>query len=649
MFVVIQMFFILGFAANSHCEFPDPTVPRCRAQPSSTQRIRRELKDLSSEEWGRIVDAMWVIRETPLAQGRAEYGPAYRDWDYFILKHAIAASDNRGDVAHLGDWFMTWHAAFLLEFENALHAVDPEIEGVPYLNPSRWNPFTPEYLGSVPGTGENFQVVDGPFANWPITQNFDIDIYKEYIRDIPDVSYTYERRNNGFLRGNSLYMDNTNENPYLTRLGNTFPFREYDHEEWMEDFAKACTQAPGFCWSDFAGCIDNVEDAFVPGKEFHVSVHFAVGGLDPDTGLMGELFDPNVSPTDPTFFLMHAYIDKLRMEYQKNHRDIADIYYGYKGILGTNPRCERPPWFPAHVVQNPFCDTCDDWCPTGGVNLKDPLSSLFPFTSDDLQLDDLDMPNGVTHQQILCNVGPETAPYKYAEAGNFAYVGCFKDGSYFAFGPRNYGFRQESCRDACRGFHYFALQNNGFCSCGNKYGANDNIQVDDTECGADLQGEVMHNAVYENYKVQRNQGVTCKLTVDNVLTHVRYNGIYLQLSGDLNSWQSTKTFSLPAHLVEGAYLEIGGYEFSDCNGCACSGLLLECDNGFVSSASGWEAYGSDNEIISPSYGFGNVCISASKFRLRGSNPQFNAQKIWPSNGKKHAWFRTMFPTWPRTI
>jgi len=627
------------------------------------------------------------------------------------LKHAIAASDNRGDVAHLGDWFMTWHAAFILEFENVLHAVDPEIEGLPYLNPSRWNPFTPQYLGSVPGTGENFQVVDGPFANWPITQNFDIDKYKEYIREIPDLSYTFQRRDNGFLRGNSLHVNNTNENPYLTRLGTTFPFREYDHKEWREEIAKACTQAPGFCWSDFAGCIDNVEDAFTPGKEFHVSVHFAVGGLNLDTGFMGEMFDPNVAPADPTFFLIHAYIDKLRMDYQKNHRDIAEIYYGYKGILGTNPRCERPPWFPAHVVQNPFCDTCEDWCPTGGVNLQDPLSSLFPFTSDDLQLGDLDVPNGITHQQILCNVGPETAPYKYAEAGNFAYVGCFKDGSDFAFGPRNYGFRQESCRDACRQFPYFALQNNGFCSCDNQFGGN---QVDDTECGADLQGGVGQNAVYENYKdlkkcfgwmSQRNSRcpedlqkwfqddwgrvnahsweseaqclarkaahdefcesdsrwcfakdasscqsrVTCKLTVDNVLTHVRYDGIDLQVSGDFNSWKSTKTFSLPAHLVDGAYLEIGGYELSNCNGCACSGLLLECDNGFVSSPSAWQAYGSDKEIISPANGLGKVCVSTSKFELQGSNPNFNAQKIWPSNGKKHAWFRTLFPTWPKTV
>ena len=71
------------------------------------------------------------------------------------------------------------------------------------------------------------------------------------------------------------------------------------------------------------------------------------------------------------------------------------------------------------------------------------------------------------------------------------------------------------------------------------------------------------------------------------------------------------------------------------------GLSLECDNGFVSSQNGWEAVGSDQENeYPPTSGYSsNVCISSSGYYLPGQNSA--AQKIWPNNGKKYAWFKTV--------
>jgi hypothetical protein len=96
----------------------------------------------------------------------------YREYNYFIVKHAVAAYDPRGDQVscllipiyvwyplwplimifctwdiqqqvsiashvlqgHNGPHFMTFHRAFLLEYENALLSVVPELKAMPYLD-----------------------------------------------------------------------------------------------------------------------------------------------------------------------------------------------------------------------------------------------------------------------------------------------------------------------------------------------------------------------------------------------------------------------------------------------------------------------------------------------------------------------------------
>jgi len=102
-------------------------------------------------------------------------------------------------------------------------------------------------------------------------------------------------------------------------------------------------------------------------------------------------------------------------------------------------------------------------------------------------------------------------------------------------------------------------------------------------------------------------------------------------------WTKPKTFSFVP--VEGASLEIAGYEAIDCNGCECSGLLVDCDNGFVSTAGDWLAVGATTEIDQPD-NFGSVCKSTSGFFLKGMR-ETEAEKIWPSGGQKYAYFRAI--------
>lgn len=112
----------------------DNSCPACNADARSVQRVRQELRTLSSTEWTRVVDAMWIMKNTSNAYGAARYGPAFRSYDTFVLKHAVASTHARGDQAHFGPAFATWHAAFVLEFENSLLSIDSTIGACPYWN-----------------------------------------------------------------------------------------------------------------------------------------------------------------------------------------------------------------------------------------------------------------------------------------------------------------------------------------------------------------------------------------------------------------------------------------------------------------------------------------------------------------------------------
>ena len=104
---------------------------------------------------------------------QATYGAAYRSYDYFTAKHYAACVDARGNGAHYGPHFATWHAALGLEFERALRAVDPAIEALPYWDASETSPsvFGGAYFGSAPGLGDDYDVIDGPFGSWRVPRH----------------------------------------------------------------------------------------------------------------------------------------------------------------------------------------------------------------------------------------------------------------------------------------------------------------------------------------------------------------------------------------------------------------------------------------------------------------------------------------------
>jgi hypothetical protein len=60
-------------------------------------RVRKELRTLSPLEYRLLVTGLSTMLTVPIAKGQAMFGRQYKSYDYFMVKHAVAVNDPRGD------------------------------------------------------------------------------------------------------------------------------------------------------------------------------------------------------------------------------------------------------------------------------------------------------------------------------------------------------------------------------------------------------------------------------------------------------------------------------------------------------------------------------------------------------------------------
>lgn len=154
-------------------------------------RVRKEIRSVSTEQWDRVVNAIWIMKTLSLNEGRLKYGRKFITYDLMVLKHARASFDPRGDQAHNHPIFPLFHRCWVLQFELSIIAIDPMIESLPYWDETidseilskskypQYDPnfiFTDKYLGTHIGEGELYQVRNGRFRFWPITFNISNEV-----------------------------------------------------------------------------------------------------------------------------------------------------------------------------------------------------------------------------------------------------------------------------------------------------------------------------------------------------------------------------------------------------------------------------------------------------------------------------------------
>ena len=184
----------LEFGGGAVCALPgrDPCLPHRPASPAAEPahsaapvapppprppRVRRELRTLSEAQRRAFFEALWTMKRTPTAEGRARYGIAYLSYDDFVRKHYRAAADVHGDTAHLGPAFATYHRALTLLFENVLLLVSgPALSALPYWDynveaglddPRASAIWTDDYFGPSEGNASNGHAIDGGrYSEW---------------------------------------------------------------------------------------------------------------------------------------------------------------------------------------------------------------------------------------------------------------------------------------------------------------------------------------------------------------------------------------------------------------------------------------------------------------------------------------------------
>lgn len=89
--------------------------------------VRRELRELSDSDQERYLSALEVVHRTPTVDGQAKYGANFRGYEHFVQKHLWRMTLDGCTPYHGGSVFLTAHAAFNLELEQSLQAVDPTV------------------------------------------------------------------------------------------------------------------------------------------------------------------------------------------------------------------------------------------------------------------------------------------------------------------------------------------------------------------------------------------------------------------------------------------------------------------------------------------------------------------------------------------
>jgi hypothetical protein len=109
------------------CDDAAGGAPKARTINLKAKYVRREIRTLHAGDLARYMNATALVHTLSLAAGQARFGPKFKNYEYFTAKHLDKRSIDECTPYHDGDVFLTAHAAFSLEFEQALQAIDPSL------------------------------------------------------------------------------------------------------------------------------------------------------------------------------------------------------------------------------------------------------------------------------------------------------------------------------------------------------------------------------------------------------------------------------------------------------------------------------------------------------------------------------------------
>jgi hypothetical protein len=224
--------------------------------------------------------------------------------------------------------------------------------------------------------------------------------------------------------------------------------------------------------------------------------------------------------------------------------------------------------------------------------------------------------------------------------GTYKPLGAWRDTANRAlrYGPKKYGYDANKCRAACPQYRYFALQNNGWCSCDNdfkhatKYGRK--------SCGK--RGGPWCNYIYQNLRAPVAPA-TMKIPAGRWFNLVGPGGLCVEAS-NRNGHRLVQRTCNHENDLQWQFIPMnGGYLVRNRNSYVIDNSGARNRNG--NAIIGYRQHGKPNQIWAPQ------AVNGSTFLLR--NPQTNRcmdatgrhangrlYHLWScSKGNKNQWFR----------
>jgi tyrosinase len=305
------------------------------AAACDTGRVRKDVKDLTTDEKQRLVGAMHAMKATV-----SPYDSRYTHYDQFVRWHqmAVVTSKEAGGVgiAHHNPSFPPWHRKLLWLFEDGLCAASGDSSlALPYWDwtdpESTAATFALDFLGPGGKREDGYAVTEGPF-NRDIWQ---LNILPFDPGNLAKTPQKYLVRALGIDTASPYQI----KLPTIVDVNKTLGVATYDTNPWgVNSDSSFRNTLEGFVIDKATGLMD-------PNKQtMHNIVHDWVGGifylptgtgeLIPHQGTMEPL---DVSPNDPAFFIHHANVDRVWASWQADHPG-PDNYLPQ----GGEPACPFP-------------------------------------------------------------------------------------------------------------------------------------------------------------------------------------------------------------------------------------------------------------------------------------------------------------------
>ena len=310
--------------------------------------VRKNVMSMTTAEKTDFVSAVKKLKTTP-----APNDTRVTNWyDHFVAENLSklicwSATVNQGGYGNYGPDLLTWHRAFLLEFQDALTQVAGHPIPLPYWD---WTDpastavvFADDFMGPSGKSGDNYVVTDGPFAKgqWAIN-------VKGFTTDNPGQFDDLVRATGTIGDATELPAASDVQHALDRPLYDAAPFDpSSDSDSSFRAFLGGNIGASGTQCKD--GII-RVVDA--NGSRLDTTVLRYVGGVN-DDGHIGSLTDTATAPNDPVFWLVYANADRVAEAWWKNRKyqylpesggpngaNLNDVLYPYTDL--TNGSMAKP-------------------------------------------------------------------------------------------------------------------------------------------------------------------------------------------------------------------------------------------------------------------------------------------------------------------